>query len=71
MTDWKPIANPALRGAIERYRRETGRDPRDDHPDLDGDEGRLGVYLIMMGHPPREDGTVLPFRTDPKENTQP
>ena len=65
MTDWTPIANPGLRHAVEKYRREKGRDPRVDEPSLDGDESLLGIYLIMMGYSPVEEGAVLPYRRRP------
>lgn len=68
MTEWNPIAHPGLRSAVERYRQEKGRDPREEQPDLDGDEAMLGVYMIMLGYPPEEGGTVLPFENHRKTN---
>ncbi|MEP0321291.1 hypothetical protein [Bauldia litoralis] len=52
MPEWKPILNPLIGSAIERYRRSTGRDPREDQPGLDGEEDLLAVYLIVSGFPP-------------------
>ena len=39
------------------------RHPREADPALDGDESMLGLYLIVAGYPPEEEGVVLPFAT--------
>ncbi|WP_090881064.1 hypothetical protein [Bauldia litoralis] len=52
MPEWKRILNPLINSAIERYRLDTGRDPREDQPGLDDDEDLLAIYLIVSGFPP-------------------
>ena len=61
MPKWKPIADKTIQAAVERYRQDKGYDPREADPDLDGDEPMLGLYLIVAGFPPEEEGVVLPF----------
>lgn len=67
MPEWKPIADKSIQAAIERYRQDKGYDPRDADPALDGDEPMLGLYLIVAGYPPEEEGVVLPF-TRPEDS---
>ncbi len=49
---WDAIEHHRWRGATTRARLI---------PIVDGDEPMLGLYLIMAGYPPEEEGVVLPF----------
>ena len=46
--------SPAVREAVLRFERETGRRLEDNFPPGPVDEAMLGVFLIVNGYPPRE-----------------